>query len=149
MDDDTLLHGGDLEGEALPDWRILFSTLTARFTTGDFATGLRLVQQIGEAAEEADHHPDLDLSYPRVDVRLTSHDVGGVTARDVRMARRISQLAADLGATAEPTTPDRHSGRVKRVNTPDVRLTDQAGAPWDLADHRDAAALLIFLRGDW
>jgi 4a-hydroxytetrahydrobiopterin dehydratase len=101
-DDRTVLWGSDLEGEHLEDWRILYATLTARFATGDFATGLELVAAIGAAAEEVDHHPDVDLAYPRVDVRLTSHDVGGVTARDVRLARRISELAAELGATAQP-----------------------------------------------
>jgi 4a-hydroxytetrahydrobiopterin dehydratase len=101
-DDRTLLWGADLEGEHLDDWRILYSTLHARFETGDFATGLRLVAAIGEAAGAADHHPDVDLSYGRVDVRTRSHDVGGVTARDVRLARRISDVAADLGATARP-----------------------------------------------
>ena len=57
---------------------------------------------VGAAAEEADHHPDLTLTYGRVDVRLSSHDVGGVTARDVRLARRISELAAEAGVTAAP-----------------------------------------------
>jgi len=69
-------------------------SLVARFETGDFATGLRLVNSVGELAETEDHHPDLELTYPSVGVRLTSHDAGGVTARDVRMARSISERAA-------------------------------------------------------
>lgn len=100
--DMVLRWGQDLEGEGLNDWRILFSTLTARFGTGDFATGLRLVDAIGAAAETADHHPDIDLTYPLVEVRLSSHDAGGVTDRDVRLAREISRITADLGITAEP-----------------------------------------------
>jgi 4a-hydroxytetrahydrobiopterin dehydratase len=96
------LTGHELETELLADWRLLFSTLHARFETGDFATGLRLVEGIGQAAEELDHHPDVDLTYPRVTVRLTSHDVGGVTSRDVELARRISDLAGGLGAKADP-----------------------------------------------
>ncbi|WP_193610184.1 4a-hydroxytetrahydrobiopterin dehydratase [Nocardioides lijunqiniae] len=101
-DPNRTLTGHELETELLADWRLLFSTLHARFATGDFATGVRLVDAIGEAAEEADHHPDIDLTYPRVTVRLTSHDVGGVTSRDVALARRISELAGSLGATPEP-----------------------------------------------
>lgn len=100
--DKTLLHGHDIEAELLGDWRILFATLHARFETGDFATGVKLVEAIGKAADEVDHHPDVDLTYPRVDVRLTSHDVGGVTLRDVRLARVISDLAGRLGATPKP-----------------------------------------------
>ncbi len=101
-DDRRVLSGHDVGSELLDDWRILFSTLHARFETGDFATGVRLVEGIGAAADEMNHHPDIDLSYPRVDVRLTSHDVGGVTLRDVRLARTISDLAGRLGATARP-----------------------------------------------
>nr|WP_218851974.1 VOC family protein [Nocardioides panaciterrulae] len=89
----------------MTDWRLLFQALHARFRTGDFATGLRLVQAVGEAAEEMDHHPDLDLRYGQLHVRLFSHDVFGVTRRDVRLARRISGLAAELGVTADVAAP--------------------------------------------
>ena len=100
MNDDPKrrLTSQDVEAEGLSDWRILFRTLHARFETGSFATGLELVNRIGAAAEERNHHPDIDLSYPRVDVRLTSHDTGGVTSRDVELARTISGYAAELGA---------------------------------------------------
>ena len=87
----------------LDDWRMLFRVLHARFSTGSFATGLELVARIGAAAEELNHHPDLDLRYPRLDVRLSSHDVGGVTDRDLELARRISGFAADLGVAADPS----------------------------------------------
>ncbi|MPZ74831.1 MAG: 4a-hydroxytetrahydrobiopterin dehydratase [Nitriliruptorales bacterium] len=100
--DQTVLTGQDLEDEGLDDWRILFSTLHARFETGDFATGVKLVDAIAKTAEEMNHHPDVDLTYPRVDVRLTSHDVGGVTKRDVRLARTVSALAEQLGAIPKP-----------------------------------------------
>jgi 4a-hydroxytetrahydrobiopterin dehydratase len=86
----------------LADWRILYAVLHARFRTGDFATGLELVNRIGAEAEAMNHHPDLDLSYTHVRVRLTSHDTGGVTIRDVGLARRTSEIAAELGVAAEP-----------------------------------------------
>ncbi len=85
----------------LDDWRHLLTGIRARFRTGDFATGLALVDRIGAAAEEADHHPDISLTYPEVIVTLSSHDVGGVTSRDIDLARRISGFAAELGATAD------------------------------------------------
>jgi len=91
-----------VEGEGLADWRYLFDALHARFRTGSFATGLELVDRIGAAAEEANHHPDVVLTYPQVDVTLSSHDVGGVTGRDLALARRISGFAADLGAEPAP-----------------------------------------------
>ncbi|MFB9312156.1 VOC family protein [Nocardioides plantarum] len=101
-DDRRTLGPADVASELLDDWRYLMGALHARFETGDFATGLRLVADIGGSAEAAGHHPDLDLRYPFVTVRLTSHDVGGVTLRDVRLAREITDHAGRLGATPRP-----------------------------------------------
>lgn len=91
----------------LDDWRSMHETLQTRFRTGTFATGLALVERIGAAAEAMDHHPDLDLRYTHLNVRLSSHDVGGKTQRDVELARRISALAADLGVRADPVAVSR------------------------------------------
>ena len=82
----------------------MLNALHARFRTGSFKTGLELVNQIGEAAEAADHHPDLDLRYPLLNVKLFSHDSGGITERDVDLARKISELAAALGVKADPSS---------------------------------------------
>lgn len=92
----------DLASEPLPDWRMLIDRLSASFDTGDFVTAVRLVDSITVAAEGMNHHPDLDVAYGRLDVRLTSHDVGGVTARDLALARTISELARTAGVTAHP-----------------------------------------------
>lgn len=92
----------DVVDQGLADWRQLLGKIRARFRTGDFATGLALVQRIGEAAEAANHHPDVRLSYGEVIVDLSSHDVGGITSRDIDLARRISELAAEAGAQADP-----------------------------------------------
>lgn len=89
----------------LDDWRKLAQGLHAHFDTGDFATGLDLVNAIGAAAEEANHHPDVTLTYPSVDIKLISHDAGGLTHRDIDMARTISKLAADRGVKADPAVP--------------------------------------------
>ena len=100
MSSKTMGHDA-IEAEGLADWCTLSSALHARFRTGDFATGLRLVNEIGAEAEAMNHHPDLDLRYPHLDVRLMSHDKGGVTDRDVRLARRISELAAAEGISSD------------------------------------------------
>jgi 4a-hydroxytetrahydrobiopterin dehydratase len=91
-----------VEAEGLADWRFLLNHLHARFRTGSFVKGVELVNQVADAAEEANHHPDVVLTYPHVDVTLVSHDVGGVTSRDVDLARRISAIAADLGLEPAP-----------------------------------------------
>jgi 4a-hydroxytetrahydrobiopterin dehydratase len=99
-----ILSNASTEAADLPDWRRLFDTLRTRYRTGDFATGLELVQRIGALAENANHHPDIDLRYPTVAIVLWSHDAGGVTSRDVDLARGISQAAADLGVDADPSS---------------------------------------------
>ena len=101
-DPQKLLSESEIEQAELADWRVLFTKLHARFRTGDFDTGLKLVKKIGKAADKADHHPEVDLSYPLVEVRLSSHDVGGVTSRDIDLARQISGFAADLDVEAAP-----------------------------------------------
>jgi 4a-hydroxytetrahydrobiopterin dehydratase len=101
------LSGDQISELGLPDWRSIHEKLETRFRTGDFATGLRLVEGIGELAEQLDHHPDLDLRYAHLNVRLMSHDVWAKTKRDVELARRISQLAAGMGVTAEPLAVSR------------------------------------------
>lgn len=100
---DVRLSPAEVAAAGLADWRPIRGALHTRFLTGDFAAGLRLVAVVGEAAEAADHHPDLDLRYRHVDVRLFSHDVMGITERDVSLARRISELAAGLGVAADPS----------------------------------------------
>lgn len=86
---------------SLADWRQILGRIKARFRTGDFAAGLALVTKIGEAAEAANHHPDVLLTYSDVIVTLSSHDVGGITSRDLDLARQISRHAAELGIEAD------------------------------------------------
>lgn len=81
----------------LADWRQILGRLKARFRTGDFRTGLALVNKIGAAAEAANHHPDVQLTYSDVIVTLASHDVRGITSRDLDLARQISSHAEELG----------------------------------------------------
>lgn len=89
------------EAPGLDDWRHLLYGIRARFRTGNFAAGLALVDRIGAAAEDAGHHPDISLTYPEVIVTLSSHDVGGITSRDLDLARTISGFAAEAGAEAD------------------------------------------------
>jgi 4a-hydroxytetrahydrobiopterin dehydratase len=101
-DPQQVLRFPQVQAEELDDWRFILGKLHARFKTGSFVKGLELVTRITEAAEAAQHHPDVVLTYPQVDVDLQSHDVHGVTSRDVDLARRISEIAADLGVQPAP-----------------------------------------------
>lgn len=89
--------------EGLAEWRVVLRTAEAHFRAPSFPAAGRLVAAIADAAEEADHHPDVSLTYPgRVRVVLTTHAVDGLSTHDIDLARKISGLAADAGATAEP-----------------------------------------------
>lgn len=91
------------EAEGIDDWRVLYGRAFAYFRTGSFAAGVRLVQAIGELADAANHHPDVTLRYPGVTVCLETHEVGGLSSRDVDLARQISSAARELGVAADPT----------------------------------------------
>jgi 4a-hydroxytetrahydrobiopterin dehydratase len=104
--DKQKLTGQQIHEAGLEGWRKVLDRLIVRYRTGDFNTGAALVTRIAEAADEADHHPDVDLRYPHVTVALKSHDVGTITARDLRLARAITALASEAGVEAAPYAPD-------------------------------------------
>lgn len=92
----------------LPDWRVVdddgTDTIVAAFVAPGFGAGGELVATIARAADEMDHHPDLELAYPgRVAVQLSSHDAGGLTERDAELATTISVLARASEAVVDRT----------------------------------------------
>jgi 4a-hydroxytetrahydrobiopterin dehydratase len=97
-DPKRILEGPEIAAERLEDWAIILRSLQACFRTGGFEKGLGLVADIGAIAEELNHHPDVDLRYGAVHVRTSSHDVGGITSRDVELAKRVSHAAEGRGA---------------------------------------------------
>ena len=103
----TKLTAQQIADEKLDGWAYLVDGLQTRIATPDFATGLALVNAVGAAAEEMNHHPDVDLRYTFVGIRLTSHDTGAVTGRDIQLARRIDELAAEAGLTTDRTPVSR------------------------------------------
>jgi 4a-hydroxytetrahydrobiopterin dehydratase len=58
-----------------------------------FLAGIRLVDAVAQAAEDADHHPDIDIRWRTVTFRLSTHSAGGVTAKDIDLAGQINALA--------------------------------------------------------
>ncbi len=89
--------------EGLDDWRFHLGAIHATFSAPSFPEGAALVGAIADAAEQAVHHPDVELTYPgRVHVALTTHATGGLTTLDVELARKISTLASDLDASSDP-----------------------------------------------
>ncbi len=91
------LSAAEFLAQAPAGWQAEGTTARARFTTGSFASGVDLVDEIGRLADAANHHPDVLLRYPDVTLTLTTHDAGGLTARDVALARVVTEAATSRG----------------------------------------------------
>jgi len=79
--------------DRLPGWGQSGKAIQRVFEFPDFKAAMEFVNKIADAAEQANHHPDIDIRYNKITMSLMSHDSGGVTQRDVRMAERINQIA--------------------------------------------------------
>jgi 4a-hydroxytetrahydrobiopterin dehydratase len=77
---------------ALPDWQIEGGELVKTFAFKDFRAALAFVNRVGEAAETAGHHPDIDIRYNRVRLALVTHDAGGLTEKDFSLATQANQI---------------------------------------------------------
>ncbi|MEP7020761.1 MAG: 4a-hydroxytetrahydrobiopterin dehydratase [Pseudonocardiales bacterium] len=87
----------------LTDWRKLAQALHARYLISDFNVGAAFVAAIAQAAEAANHHPDLKMTYGAIDLSLCTHESGlWVTQRDIELARTISAIAREQGLVSEP-----------------------------------------------
>ncbi|HAN74934.1 MAG TPA: 4a-hydroxytetrahydrobiopterin dehydratase [Planktothrix sp. UBA8407] len=76
----------------VPDWKIEGKHLILVKTFKDFIQAIEFVNKLVEPSETAKHHPDLEISYNQVTIRLTSHDAGGLTEKDFTLAQQISAL---------------------------------------------------------
>ncbi|KQM83884.1 4a-hydroxytetrahydrobiopterin dehydratase [Agromyces sp. Leaf222] len=72
--------------------------LEGAYRTADFASAVRLLDAVAVVADEVDHHPDVRVAWGAIAFELSSHDAGGVTSRDLELARRIQALAEAQGA---------------------------------------------------
>jgi 4a-hydroxytetrahydrobiopterin dehydratase len=78
---------------ALPGWQHRGDAIERVFDRGDFNGSLHFVNAVGEAANKANHHPDITIHWNRVTLTLSSHDAGGLTQRDFDLAKIIDALA--------------------------------------------------------
>lgn len=78
---------------SLPGWEIKDGELVRTFKFEDFRAALRFVNQVGELAEAAGHHPDIDIRYNRVRLGLVTHDAGGLTGKDFDLAAQADKVA--------------------------------------------------------
>jgi 4a-hydroxytetrahydrobiopterin dehydratase len=78
---------------ALPSWSLDGGEIVRTYDRGNFNGSIAFVNDVAEAANVADHHPDIAISWNRVTLRLSSHDAQGLTARDFALARTIDAIA--------------------------------------------------------
>jgi 4a-hydroxytetrahydrobiopterin dehydratase len=79
--------------KSLPDWKVEAGELTRTFAFKDFLGSLAFVNKVGELAEKAGHHPDIDIRYSRVRLALVTHDAGGITTKDFDLAAAANKAA--------------------------------------------------------
>lgn len=89
------LHDNEIRDRLnqLPGWSHSGSALHRKFTFESFMPGIQFVNRIAEAAEKAQHHPDITINYNVISISLSTHSEGGVTAKDFGLAREIDALA--------------------------------------------------------
>ena len=81
---------------ALPsvqEWQKQSASLTRTYSFKDFAQAMAFVNRVAQAAEEAKHHPDIDIRWNKVTLTLATHSEGGLTQKDFDLARKIDALA--------------------------------------------------------
>ncbi|MBS0500755.1 MAG: 4a-hydroxytetrahydrobiopterin dehydratase [Burkholderiaceae bacterium] len=94
--------------QTLPDWRFDAARgglIVREFTFRDFAQAFGFMSQIALVAERRNHHPEWFNVYNRVQVTLTTHDAGGLSMKDVELARTMDRVAAALAQQAQEPTP--------------------------------------------
>jgi len=74
-----------------PRWMLADGKLLREWRFTDFVEAMAFVNRVAAVAEEAGHHPDIDIRYNRVRLGLVTHDAGGITKRDADMAKRFSR----------------------------------------------------------
>ncbi|UJL46048.1 4a-hydroxytetrahydrobiopterin dehydratase [Virgibacillus sp. NKC19-16] len=76
----------------VPGWEYTDGYLTKTYKLADFKASLAFVNNVGELAEEANHHPDIVIQYNKVNLSLRSHDEDGITNKDFGLAEKVENL---------------------------------------------------------
>ncbi|HEY1580126.1 MAG TPA: 4a-hydroxytetrahydrobiopterin dehydratase [Terracidiphilus sp.] len=77
---------------SIPDWQVESGELVRTFLFKDFRASLAFVNKVGGEAENAGHHPDIDIRYNKVRLALVTHDAGGITEKDFDLAAKADKL---------------------------------------------------------
>jgi 4a-hydroxytetrahydrobiopterin dehydratase len=86
--------------QELPGWVDQDGKLTKTFTHSSFPEAIVFVNAVAHIAELANHHPDIDVRYSNITLSLVTHDEGGITPRDVALARQVEAIRRKAGVPA-------------------------------------------------
>jgi 4a-hydroxytetrahydrobiopterin dehydratase len=75
-----------------PGWAVDAGTLKKTYVFADFRAAMAFVNKVADAAEAADHHPDIDIRYSKVTLGLVTHDAGGLTQKDTALAAQVERF---------------------------------------------------------
>lgn len=78
--------------ETLPGWSLEGGVIVKTYKFAKFADGIAFVQRMAKEADAMDHHPDIDIRYTKIRVALSTHDAGGITGMDTKLAGKIEGL---------------------------------------------------------
>ena len=88
--------GEALFGAGGPEWELVGGRLVKTVECEGFVGSLAFVNEVGVLAEAANHHPDIDIRYNRVTLALMTHDSGGITYKDIDLAKRIDGVTVGV-----------------------------------------------------
>lgn len=77
----------------LPGWTRAGESIARSFKFADFREAFEFMRKVAELAERLDHHPDWTNVYNKVEIRLSTHDAGGITSRDFKLAGAINEIS--------------------------------------------------------
>jgi 4a-hydroxytetrahydrobiopterin dehydratase len=93
--DRTKLSDSEVQSwlKAHPGWALEGEMIRRTYAFPDFRGSMAFVNRVADAANTADHHPDIDIRYSKVKLALVTHDAGGLTSRDTKLGEEADALA--------------------------------------------------------
>lgn len=112
--------------EQLSDWTVVDGRLEISVRAKDFVQAIEFVNRFTNLAEAQNHHPDFDIRYNTIRMRVVSHDVGGLTDRDLKFATAVNVLIEEMGSSA---SPKRSRALQSCWSAPTSRRSNRSGKP--------------------
>ena len=88
-----------LKLKAIPEWSAKAQILSRTFKFEGFLMSIAFVRRIAKQAQKINHHPDIDIRFDKVTLTLTTHDEGGITEKDLSLARQCDEVFSRLSAS--------------------------------------------------